>query len=53
MSLKAKRTLLRAQELRETGIINAGRYRVRSLPGAGALLKPEDVGEQQMSLLEE
>ena len=53
MSLKAKRTLLRAQELRETGIINTGRYRVRSLPGAGALLKPEDVGEQQMSLLEE
>ena len=53
MSLKAKRTLIRAQELRETGIVNTARYRVRSLPGAGAVLRPEDTGEQQMSLLEE
>ena len=53
MSLKAKRTLLRAQEVKETGIVNTARYRVRSLPGAGALLKPEDTSEQQMSLLDE
>ncbi len=53
MSLKAKRTLIRAQELREAGIVNTARYRVRSLPGAGAVLRPEDTGEQQMSLLEE
>ena len=53
MSLKAKRSLIRAQELRETGIVNTSRYRVRSLPGAGAVLRPEDIGEQQMSLLEE
>ena len=53
MSLKAKRSLIRAQELRETGIVNTSRYRVRSLPGAGAVLKPEDTSEQQMSLLEE
>jgi len=53
MSLKAKRTLIRAQEVKETGIVNTARYRVRSLPGAGALLKPEDTSEQQMSLLDE
>ncbi len=53
MSLKAKRSLIRAQELRETGIVNTSRYRVRSLPGAGAVLRPEDTSEQQMSLLEE
>jgi DNA gyrase subunit A len=30
--------------------VNQSRYRVRSLPAAGALLKPEDKGEEQMSL---
>ena len=53
MSLKAKRTLLRAVPLRDTPIQNVSRYRVRSLPAAGALLKGEDRGEQQMSLIEE
>ena len=53
MSLKPKRTLTAAQLLSETNIINPARYRVRSLPGAGALLKPEDTSEQQMSLLDE
>ncbi len=52
MTLKAKKTLERAVPLRETPIQNASRYRVRSLPGAGALLKPEDRGEEQMSLIE-
>ena len=27
-------------------------YRVRSVPGAGALLKPEDRGEEQLSLID-
>ena len=53
MSLKPKRTLTAAQLLSETNIINPARYRVRSLPGAGALLKPEDTSERQMSLLDE
>ena len=53
MSLKAKRSLVKAQPLGETGIVNAARYRVKSLPGAGALLKPEDTSEQQLSLLDE
>ena len=53
MSLKPKRTLTTARLLSETNIINPARYRIRSLPGAGALLKPEDTSEQQMSLLDE
>jgi hypothetical protein len=28
------------------------RYRVRALPAAGALLKPEDKGEKQMALFD-
>ncbi len=53
MSLKARRTLDRAKLLEEMQIKNVPRYRVRSLPAAGALLRPEDREEQQMSLIEE
>ena len=53
MSLKAKRSLDRAKPLEDTEIKNVPRYRVRSLPAAGALLRPEDREEQQMSLIEE
>lgn len=42
MSLKAKRALVRAVPVSETQIKNISRYRVRSLPAAGAVLKPED-----------
>ena len=52
MSLKAKKQLLRAAPLSETPIVNVSRYRVRSVPGAGALLKPEDRGEEQLSLID-
>ena len=52
MSLKSRKTLLQALPLRDTPIRNVSRYRVRSLPGAGALLKPEDKGEEQLSLIE-
>ena len=31
-------------------IVNAARYRARSLPAAGALLKEEDRGEEQMKI---
>ena len=51
MTLKPRRELVRAVFTAESGILNAARYRVRSLPAAGALLKGEDKGEQQMSLL--
>ena len=53
MALKARRSLDRAKLLEETQIKNVSRYRVRSLPAAGALLRPEDREEQQMSLIEE
>ena len=53
MTLKARRTLVRAEKLEGTGIKNTARYRVRSLPAAGAVLKTDDREEQQMSLLDE
>ena len=52
MTLKAKRVLVKALPLSETSIENSARYRVKSLPGAGALLKAEDRTEQQLSMLE-
>ena len=53
MALKSKKQLLRAAFLGDTSIRDLKRYRVRSIPAAGALLKPEDRGEEQMSLMEE
>ena len=53
MTLKARRTLVRAEKLEGTGIKNTARYRVRSLPAAGAVLKTDDREEQQLSLLDE
>ena len=53
MSLKAKRALVRAVPVSETQIKNISRYRVRSLPAAGAILKSEDREEQQLSMIED
>ena len=53
MSLKAKRALVRVVPVSETQIKNISRYRVRSLPAAGAILKPEDREEQQLSMIED
>lgn len=52
MTLKKNHTLSSAAPLADTLIKNVSRYRVRSLPAAGALLKDEDRGETQMSLIE-
>ena len=52
MALKKRQTVCRARLLTQTGIKNLARYRVRSLPAAGALLKEEDADEQQMSMLD-
>ena len=49
MSLKKSRLVTEACELSDTGIKNASRYRVRSLPAAGALLKEEDSGNEQIT----
>ena len=42
----------RRRPLADTTIVNAARYRARSLPIAGMLLRPEDRAEEQMTLLE-
>ena len=52
MALKPKRTVTQVLPLSETAIVNAARYRARSLPVAGAILREEDRGEKQLSLLE-
>ena len=53
MSHKAKRVLERALPLKDSDIQNAARYRVRSIPAAGALIKGEDRAEKQLSLMDE
>ena len=50
MALKKNRRLTEAKFLADTAIQNPARYRVRSLPAAGALLKGEDNGEKQLTL---
>ena len=51
ITLKPKYKVEGAAPLDRTPIQNAARYRAKSLPAAGALLKEEDRGEEQMSLL--
>ena len=50
MSLKRRFALESAAPLDSTPIANPARYRVRSVPAAGALLKPEDRGEEQLAI---
>ena len=50
MTLKPKYRVETASFLEDTPIRNHARYRIRSLPAAGALLKPEDTGETQLTL---
>ena len=52
MTLKPKWKVEKALPLDHTAIVNAARYRARSLPVAGMLLKEEDRGEQQLTLLD-
>ncbi|MEA4933549.1 MAG: DNA gyrase subunit A [Lawsonibacter sp.] len=51
MTLKPKYRVDKVLPLDRTSIVHAARYRVRSLPAAGALLKEEDRGEEQLTLL--
>ena len=51
MTLKPKYHVEKVLPLERTSIVNPARYRARSLPVAGALLKEEDRGEEQMTLL--
>jgi len=49
LTLKKKATLERAAVLSSSGIVNASRYRTKTIPSSGAILKPEDLGQQQES----
>ncbi len=50
MSLKKKSLLSHAMRLEDSGITNPGRYRTRTIPAAGALIKEEDSLEKQIRL---
>ena len=50
MTLKKNAKLVRVQTLTDSAIANQARYRARTIPGAGALLRQEDTEETQISL---
>ena len=52
LTLKKKHTLDYVCPAEETGITALARYRGRSIPAAGALLRAEDSDEKQISLME-
>ena len=49
MSIKKKAAVSHAERVSDCGIVNQSRYRTRTLPSAGAILKPEDAPEKQIS----
>ena len=50
LTLRKKALLDRMLQLKDTSISNVSRYRSRSLPASGAILKEADSEEQQLSL---
>ncbi|MBS7223822.1 MAG: topoisomerase IV [Clostridiaceae bacterium] len=48
--LRGKHTITRACRLEDAGLSDPARYRGRAIPALGALLKDEDLPEQQMTL---
>ena len=50
MTLKKNAKVVRVQTLTDSAIANQVRYRARTIPGAGALLRQEDTEETQISL---
>ena len=50
VSVKKKAAVSHAVLAAESGIANQSRYRTRTLPSAGAILKPEDTSEKQLRL---
>ena len=51
LKMKPKFKLERVAAFADSGIQNKSRYKAKTLPAAGALLRPEDRGETQTSLL--
>ena len=49
VSVKKKAAVSHAAKAADCGIVNQSRYRTRTLPSAGAILKPEDAPEKQIS----
>ena len=49
MTLKKKAALRDAVLLSQSGIVNESRYRTKTIPSAGALLKEEDSAEKQQT----
>ena len=49
VSVKKKAAVSHAVKAADSGIANQSRYRTRTLPSAGAILKPEDAPEKQIS----
>ncbi|MBQ5712761.1 MAG: topoisomerase IV [Oscillospiraceae bacterium] len=49
MSLKKKAELERVSILEDSGIVDQRRYRTKTIPATGALLKPEDTGDKQIA----
>ena len=49
MTLKKKAVLQNARLLEDSGITNPGRYRTKTIPSAGMLLKEEDSADKQQS----
>ena len=51
MTLKKNQVVTRACLVQDAGIENLPRYRTRTLPAAGALIREEDAPDKQLSLL--
>ena len=49
VSLKKKAMVSHAVMAENSGIVNLSRYRTKTVPSAGAILKPEDAPEKQIS----
>ena len=49
LTLKKKAALSDVQLLKESGIVNESRYRTKTIPSAGSLLREEDSAEKQQS----
>ena len=50
MTLKKKAVVNAALLLEQSGIENQSRYRTKTIPAAGALLKAEDMQEKQQKM---
>lgn len=50
LTLKRKAVVEKATYIEESGIVNQSRYRTRTIPAAGALLREEDMDEKQTKL---